>query len=95
MTPQEAIEIIKIAKAEVEWEHPIDYAAAFDMAIEALERQKPKKIAEFHSGNYCICPNCQRLILRHRETHGNINISFCEWCGQALEWNKEDNYDEL
>ena len=39
MTNQEAIDIIKTAIAEVEWEYPMDYAAAFDMAVKALEKQ--------------------------------------------------------
>ena len=39
MTPQEAIETIKIAIAEVEWNYPMDYSIAFEMAIEALEKQ--------------------------------------------------------
>jgi septation ring formation regulator EzrA len=43
MTPNEAIETIKIAQAEVEWEYPIDYAAAFDEAVKALEKQIPFK----------------------------------------------------
>jgi len=38
MTNQEAIDTIKTAIAEVEWEYPMDYAAAFDMAIEALAK---------------------------------------------------------
>jgi len=38
MTNKEAIEIIKLAIAEVEWNYPMDYAAAFDKAIEALEK---------------------------------------------------------
>jgi len=38
MTRQEAIETIKVALAEVEWEYPIDYTVAFRMAIEALEQ---------------------------------------------------------
>lgn len=37
MSNKDAAEIIKIAIAEVEWEYPMDYAAAFDRAIEALE----------------------------------------------------------
>lgn len=37
MKPQEAIGIMKIALAEVDWEYPMDYPAAFEMAIEALE----------------------------------------------------------
>lgn len=43
MTPEKAIEIIKIAKAEVEWEYPLDYQIAFDVAIEALENQEKYK----------------------------------------------------
>ena len=37
MTNQEAIELIKVAQAEVEWSCPMDYAAAFDLAIKSLE----------------------------------------------------------
>ena len=43
MTPKEAIKILEIAKAEVEWNYPLDYAIAIDTAIEALEKQIPKK----------------------------------------------------
>ena len=43
MTPQEAIETIKVAIAEVEWNSPMDYAVAFEKAIEALEKLIPKK----------------------------------------------------
>lgn len=39
MTREEAIEVIKLAMAQVEWDYPMDYAAAFDMAIKALEQE--------------------------------------------------------
>lgn len=39
MTSEEAIEAIKMAVSQVEWEYPLDYAAAFDVAIKALEKQ--------------------------------------------------------
>ena len=39
MTLEEAISTIEIAKAECEWNAPLDYQIAFDMAIEALEKQ--------------------------------------------------------
>ena len=43
MTNKEAIETIKIAMAEVEWNYPMDYTVAFEMAIDAIEKQmKPK-----------------------------------------------------
>ena len=38
MTNKEAIELIKVAQAEVEWSCPMDYAVAFDLAIKALEQ---------------------------------------------------------
>lgn len=38
MTYEEAIETIKIAIAEVEWEYPMEYAVAFETAIEAMNR---------------------------------------------------------
>ena len=47
MKPQEAIETIKIALAEVEWEYPMDYAAAFETAIEALTEAELYKLALF------------------------------------------------
>ena len=43
MTPKEAIKILEAAKAEVEWNYPLDYAIAIATAIEALEKQIPKK----------------------------------------------------
>jgi hypothetical protein len=39
MTTKEAIETIKTAIAEVEWNYSIDYAVAFEMAIEALKKE--------------------------------------------------------
>lgn len=37
MTTEEAIETIETAIAEVEWEYPMQYAEAFEMAIKALK----------------------------------------------------------
>ena len=43
MTTQEAIETIKIAIAEVEWCYPMDYAIAFEKAIEALKKEAERE----------------------------------------------------
>lgn len=40
MTNAEAINLIRRAQAEIEWEQPMEYAAAFDKAIKALERTR-------------------------------------------------------
>ena len=39
MTNEDAIKTINLAMAEVEWDYPMDYAIAFEMAIKALEKQ--------------------------------------------------------
>ncbi len=39
MTIEEAIATIEAAKAEVEWNYPLEYAVAFEMAIVALRAQ--------------------------------------------------------
>lgn len=51
MNIDETIKTIETARAEVEWEYPMDYAAAFDAAIRALEKQK--ELAEY--SGYDIC----------------------------------------
>ena len=39
MTNKEAIETLKVAKSEIEWEYPMDYQIALDKAIKALEQE--------------------------------------------------------
>lgn len=56
MTVQEAIKILEIAKAEVEWNYPLDYGIAIDTAIKALKfkeyfdelYEKELEIANWH-----------------------------------------------
>ena len=37
MTNEEAIKTLELAKAEVEWNYPLDYVIAIDKGIEALK----------------------------------------------------------
>ncbi|MFW5670521.1 MAG: hypothetical protein ACOCM4_15070 [Acetivibrio ethanolgignens] len=84
MTNQEAIKTLKIAKAEVEWNYPMDYAVAIETAIEALEKQIPKKpvkksfIIPYEGIN--VCPSC-------KEPLGGKKYYCCE-CGQKLDWSE-------
>ena len=97
MTPQETIETIKIAIAEVEWNYPMEYAIAFENAISALEKQIPKKptphkvdVEKIKIGNgyWCKgttiykCPNCNDFISR--------TYTYCHKCGQALDWSDNE-----
>ena len=78
MTNEEAIKTIRVAVAEVEWNYPMDYAIAFETAIEALEKQIPKKVTK------SVCPSCKRIFLfRHDEKRKG---DYCDNCGQALDW---------
>ena len=78
MTPEEAIKTIQVAIAEVEWNYPLDYSVAFETAIEALEKQIPKKVTK------SVCPSCNRIFLfRHGEKRKG---DYCDNCGQALDW---------
>lgn len=53
MTDKEAIEIIEVARSEAEWEYPMEYAAAFDRAIEALEKcDKIEKIIDSYDADF-------------------------------------------
>lgn len=81
MTPEEAITILKIAKTEVEWNYPLDYAVAIATAIEALEKQIPKKPITTKDGNKsCSCG----LVVQT----GYIRncLYYCDNCGQAIDW---------
>lgn len=52
MTIPEAKEVIKTAIAEIEWEYPMNYAVAFDMAIDALDKvQKIEQYIKIHDMN--------------------------------------------
>ena len=83
MTPEEAIKMIEIAIADVEWNYPMEYAIAFETAIDALEKQIPKKVTK------SACPSCNRIFLfRHGEKRKG---DYCDNCGQALDWS--DNND--
>lgn len=91
MNPKkEAIEIIKIAMAEVEWNYPMDYVVAFKTAIEALEKQIPKKPA-FDAWSH-NCPTCLATLVDNNKIHRDgAKKHYCDECGQALDWSDEDD----
>ena len=80
MTAKEAIKTIQIAIAEVEWNYPLDYSIAFKTAIEALEKQIPKKLKD---DGWLYCPICGRDVLMDR-------FNYCPDCGQALDWSENN-----
>lgn len=85
MTPEEAIKTIKAAQSEVEWEYPMDYAVAFDVAVEALEKQIPKKPTGQHYA-HMRCPLCNHRIPSGLGSSSRRRDNWCNYCGQAIDW---------
>ena len=91
MTIEEAIKTIEIAIAEVEWNYPMDYAIAFEMAISAFEKQIPKKPNRIYDENEsekgkrlyeeALIGSC---LICHQEVQ--LGMKYCMNCGQALSW---------
>ena len=55
-------------------------APVLKIAINALEKQIPKKIAK-----YDVCPVCNN---NQSTTWYYVGSSYCEICGQKLDWNE-------
>ena len=87
MNLREVIKTLEIAKSEVEWNYPMDYAVAIDEAIEAVGKQIPKKPEpkKDASGEYYICPVCGV----YQETSEG-NPPYCINCGKRLLWDIEE-----
>ena len=93
MTRKDAIKQIK---KDICCERPIQHICkdsclyggeqcAYSLAIEALEKQIPKKVV-YHddSGNKTVserCPSCFEIA----------HSDYCEYCGQAIDWSEEND----
>lgn len=92
MTAEEAIKTIQVAIAEVEWEYPLDYSIAFETAIEALEKQIPKK--PINEECYYICPRCRDDLGVSDDDIFIYELSmpkYCSNCGCVLDWSEVKN----
>ena len=97
MTNEEAIKTIETAIVEVEWDYPMNYSVAFEMAISALEKQIPKKPIKINKnsvfdGNWKkICPYCGAKLMERITTENesypiHYNMTKHCMCGQTLDW---------
>lgn len=62
---------------------------ASELAIQALEKQIPKKpiyIANLGYAALWLCPVCERRIVRS-------DLKYCHQCGQKLDWSDENEID--
>lgn len=89
MTENEAIEELKDDCNELGKEIPCDTGwgiaieSAYAMAIKALEKQIPKKVAWGKTATRpnvtWICPSCRN----------HVNAEYCRKCGQKLDWSDD------
>jgi len=64
--------------------------SAFDLAIEALEKQIPKKPE--YTDEYCdfaYCPNCEKGEFEF-DTN-TWEMKYCYECGQAIDWSDDND----
>lgn len=91
MTPKEAIEMLRNTLIYIRGVRENDISTLQGMAIEALEKQIPKK-PYISKGEYTInykCPVCGcRFMSKIDDGYvaGN-KYKHCYICGQAIEWN--------
>lgn len=83
MTNEEAIVLLEAGRYS-----ETEYLQAKDIAVRALKKQiaVPVDEPESRTIDWKICPNCKRFISRYEQSHGRIEIPYCKWCGQKLQW---------
>ena len=102
MTASEAIKMLQIQKPAYgckEYKKPLMYA--YEMAIKALEKQIPKKPNKAIDSSWGIqkeahtCPVCDYYLtevhfIEPQKMESNKKITYCETCGQAIDWSDEE-----
>ena len=89
MNEKKVREAIEAFQGQVDWLKRIDDKECeesrrccieyFETAIEALEKQLPKK-PELINNGISVCQECGAKVFRHYD--------FCRDCGQKLDWRK-------
>lgn len=87
MTYEKAIDCLKADK-----EYIVDYKVCggeeIDVAIEALEKQIPKKpMGDLNSVPHYRCPVCKNAVVLYEYS---AKLPHCQWCGQKLDWGDEE-----
>ena len=62
---------------------------ALTVALKAMSRVIPVKLEKADSGKFYICSTCKKIVKKNEQSHGNLNIPHCKWCGQAWDWSEE------
>lgn len=85
MTYKEALKLLNDMQFKDEYQGKEKYTDMLLACKQALDKQIPKKIirkSKKASLENIKCPNCQR------EIDAMNTVSYCTYCGQALDWSK-------
>ena len=93
MNLKDVIKTLEVAKAEVEWNYPMDYEVAIDEAIEAVDKQIPKKPKVID--HWRMCPRCYEeygfdydILIGMKGL--KTGVCRCLNCGQVIELEVEE-----
>lgn len=62
---------------------------ALELAVDALEKQIPKKAVGEHYANM-RCPSCNHRIPSGMGSSSRRRDNWCNYCGQAIDWGAEE-----
>lgn len=86
-------EVIRMIRNDMKLHHDNlsgQYRQALNMAIEALKRQQPKKVAYVINGltglPVSFCPSCGEGVNMYAYGRNDLKQVFCPYCGQPLDW---------
>lgn len=100
MTYEEVIETIKIAKAEVEWNYPMDYQIALDCALVSIETIERLRKLIPQNTPYCYTPIGYDEDYHYYHTkpcpywdietvndpqYGECKVEWCHYLGKELD----------
>lgn len=93
MTNQEAIENLQYLISDDCTDTQSDYVEEIELAIEALEKQTPKKpkrvlkiVGQFLMTYKFYCPICDSDLL----DMDNDCFEYCPCCGQKIDWSEQE-----
>ena len=103
MTESEAIKLLKINRPESGYItlNYLKWNEVLKMAINALEKQIPKKPNKTIDSSWGTkkevhtCPVCDYYLtevhfIEPQKIESNKKITYCETCGQAIDWSDEE-----
>ena len=86
MTNEEVIENLKYLISDDCTDKQHDFVKEIKIAIEALEKQVPKKAIEkytdYDGSEAGLCPFCNEGV--------DEEMNFCSYCGQAIDWSDDE-----